>query len=166
MNLRLPSPRFEEKICSLQDLKLRASALPQPIVMTNGVFDIIHRGHVTYLSQARELGKSLIVAINSDSSVRLLEKGEGRPINADIDRAAVIAGLEAVSLVVIFNEKIPLKVLALAHPNIYVKGGDYCVDDLPEAQLVSSWGGTSVTIKFEHQQSTTNIVNKIRMLNK
>ena len=140
-----------------------SSSLP-PIspVMTNGVFDILHRGHVTYLAQARELGKSLIVAVNSDTSVKMLGKGDDRPINTEADRAAVLASLEAVDLVVIFKEKVPLKVIEEAHPDIYVKGGDYRIEDLPEASLVASWGGRTVTVEFEHQRSTTALLKKVR----
>ena len=136
--------------------------LPEPVVMTNGVFDILHRGHVTYLAQARELGKSLIVAVNSDTSVKMLGKGDDRPINTEADRAAVLASLEAVDLVVIFKEKVPLKVIEKAHPDIYVKGGDYRIEDLPEASLVASWGGRTVTVEFEHQRSTTALLKKVR----
>ena len=147
MALRLPAPTFEHKIVSFEELAERRAQLPEPVVMTNGVFDILHRGHVTYLAQARELGKSLIVAVNSDTSA---------------DRAAVLASLEAVDLVVIFKEKVPLKVIEEAHPDIYVKGGDYRIEDLPEASLVASWGGRTVTVEFEHQRSTTALLKKVR----
>ena len=150
MSTRLPSPEFLNKIFSLDQLKDRASHLPHPIVMTNGVFDILHAGHVTYLAQARDLGASLVVAINSDSSVRMLGKGEDRPINSEADRACVLASLESVSLVVIFDEKVPLSAVELIHPDIYVKGGDYNIEDLQEASLVSSWGGKSITVKLLH----------------
>ena len=103
MSTRLPAPDFENKITDMQHLSERASRLPHPIVMTNGVFDILHRGHVTYLAQARALGASLVVAINSDSSVKMLGKGEERPINTEADRAAVLAALQSVDLVVIFK---------------------------------------------------------------
>lgn len=162
MSTSLPSPKFYTKICTINTLKDRASNLQHPIVMTNGVFDILHAGHVTYLAQARDLGASLVVAINSDSSVRMLGKGEDRPINSEADRACVLASLESVSLVVIFDEKVPLSAVELAHPDIYVKGGDYNIEDLPEASLVSSWGGKSITVKFEHKCSTTSLLRKIR----
>ena len=125
MPLRLPAPAFEQKIVSFDELARRAAALPKPVVMTNGVFDILHRGHVTYLAQARALGASLVVAVNSDASVRMLGKGDDRPINTEADRAAVLAALESVDLVVVFEDKVPLKVIEQAHPDIYVKGGDY-----------------------------------------
>ena len=152
----------EHKIVSFEELAERRAQLPEPVVMTNGVFDILHRGHVTYLAQARELGKSLIVAVNSDTSVKMLGKGDDRPINTEADRAAVLASLEAVDLVVIFKEKVPLKVIEEAHPDIYVKGGDYRIEDLPEASLVASWGGRTVTVEFEHQRSTTALLKKVR----
>lgn len=159
---RLPPPEFEKKLCSMEELASRATELPKPVVFTNGVFDILHRGHVTYLAQARALGGSLVVAVNSDRSVKMLGKGDNRPINGEADRAAVIAALESVSLVTVFDDKVPLKAVELARPDIYVKGGDYRIEDLPEAALCATWGGKTVTIPFEHQRSTTKILNKIR----
>ena len=165
MSTRLPAPGFEAKITDMEHLAERASKLPHPVVMTNGVFDILHRGHVTYLAQARALGASLVVAINSDTSVKMLGKGEERPINAQADRAAVLAALESVDLVVIFEEKVPLKAVENVHPDIYVKGGDYRIEDLPEAKLVATWGAKTVTVQFEHQRSTTALLQKISSLN-
>ena len=165
MSTRLPPPEFENKITDFEHLNRRAQALPHPVVMTNGVFDILHRGHVTYLAQARALGESLVVAINSDASVKMLGKGDERPINAQEDRAAVLAALESVDLVVVFEDKVPLKAVELAHPDIYVKGVDYRIEDLPEAKLVSTWGAKTITVQFEHQRSTTALLNKIANLN-
>ena len=165
MSTRHPAPGFEAKITDMEHLAERASKLPHPVVMTNGVFDILHRGHVTYLAQARALGASLVVAINSDASVKMLGKGEERPINAQADRAAVLAALESVDLVVIFEEKVPLKAVENAHPDIYVKGGDYRIEDLPEAKFVATWGAKTVTVQFEHQRSTTALLQKISSLN-
>ncbi len=162
MSTRLPAPAFEAKIVRAEDLARRCRALPRPVVMTNGVFDILHRGHVTYLAQARALGASLVVAVNSDASVKMLGKGEDRPINGEEDRAAVLAALESVDLVVVFKEKVPLDVIERAHPDIYAKGGDYRIEDLPEAALVSTWGGKTVTVQFEHQRSTTALLKKVR----
>lgn len=162
MAVRLPAPDFEKKIVTFEELRARAAKLPSPIVMTNGVFDILHRGHVTYLAQARALGGSLIVAINSDASVRMLGKGPDRPINTENDRAAVLAALESVDLVVIFSDQVPLKVIQEAHPDLYVKGGDYRVEDLPEAKLVSQWGAKTVTVEFEFARSTTALLKKVR----
>lgn len=162
MSTHLPTPEFEQKICTMAELTERARLLPHPVVLTNGVFDILHRGHVTYLAQARSLGASLVVAVNSDRSVKMLGKGDDRPINTEADRAAVLASLEAVSLVVIFDDKVPLKAVELAHPDVYVKGGDYRVEDLQEASLVKTWNGVTTIIAFEHNQSTTKILNRIR----
>lgn len=165
MSTRLPVPDFENKITDMEHLAERAAQLPHPVVMTNGVFDILHRGHVTYLAQARALGASLVVAINSDKSVKMLGKGDERPINTEADRAAVLAALGSVDLVVIFEDKVPLKAVEAAHPDIYVKGGDYRIEDLPEAKLVSTWGAKTVTVQFEHQRSTTALLQKISRLN-
>ena len=162
MSKHLPVPDFEKKVVSLDELAERAAELPHPVVFTNGVFDILHRGHVTYLAQARALGASLVVAVNSDSSVKMLGKGDDRPINAQADRAAVLAALESVDLVVIFEEKVPLKPLELARPDIYVKGGDYEIETLPETKLAATWGGKAVAVAFEHEQSTTRLLEKIR----
>ena len=162
MSTRLPAPAFEGKICTMDELAERAAALAHPVVMTNGVFDILHRGHVTYLAQARSLGGSLVVTINSDASVKMLGKGDDRPINTEADRAAVLASLESVSLVVVFQDKVPLKAVELAHPDIYVKGGDYRIEDLPEAKLVATWGAKTVTVQFEHERSTTALLKKVR----
>lgn len=162
MSKHLPVPDFEKKVVSLDELAERAAELPHPVVFTNGVFDILHRGHVTYLAQARALGASLVVAVNSDSSVKMLGKGDDRPINAQADRAAVLAALESVDLVVIFEEKVPLKPLELARPDIYVKGGDYEIETLPETRLAATWGGKAVAVAFEHEKSTTRLLEKIR----
>lgn len=162
MSQRLPSPDFEKKLCTLEELPRRAAALAHPVVMTNGVFDILHRGHVTYLAQARSLGASLIVAVNSNASVKMLGKGDDRPINDEMDRAMLLAALESVDLVVIFPDKVPLEAVERARPDIYVKGGDYEVDALPEAKLAATWGGRAVTIAFEHARSTTKLLEKVR----
>lgn len=162
MPLKLPAPAFENKIVTFDELPGRRALLPAPVVMTNGVFDILHRGHVTYLAQARALGGSLIVAVNSDASVKMLGKGDDRPINTQDDRAAVLAALESVDLVVVFEDKVPLAVIDRARPDIYVKGGDYRIEDLPEAKLVAGWGAPTITVAFEHQRSTTALLKKVR----
>jgi D-glycero-beta-D-manno-heptose 1-phosphate adenylyltransferase len=136
--------------------------LARPIVLTNGVFDILHRGHVTYLARARALGASLVVAVNSDASVRLLGKGDDRPVNGEQDRAAILAALGCVDLVTIFTEKVPLPVLEIVRPEIYVKGGDYDVAATPEAVLAAGWGAKAVAIAFEHERSTTALLEKLR----
>lgn len=161
-SVHLPTPKFEQKIVSIDELKNLSETLPKPVVLTNGVFDILHRGHVTYLAQARSLGASLVVAVNSDASVRQLGKGPDRPINSEQDRAAVIAALESTTNVVIFNDKVPLEVVKKLRPDIYVKGGDYQISDLPEAAIVQSYGGAVVTIAFEFNRSTTKLLNKVR----
>lgn len=155
-------PNFEKKICARPDLKRRVAELPKPVVLTNGVFDILHRGHVTYLAQARELGGSLVVAVNTDASVRRLGKGEDRPVNACDDRMAILAALEAISMVVPFDEDTALEVVQEARPDIYVKGGDYDMTAIPEGQAVAAYGGKAVAIEFEHDRSTTRLLAKVR----
>lgn len=162
--MKLPAPRFERKIARPEELGSRIAELARPIVFTNGVFDILHRGHVTYLAQARTLGATLVVAVNSDASVRSLGKGDDRPLNTAIDRAALLAALECVTLVTIFDEPVPLKPLELVRPDIYVKGGDYDMGETPEAALVATWGGRSVAIAFEHERSTTSFLARVRSL--
>lgn len=161
MILNLKEPKFSEKIIDSHDAKM-AGILPRPIVMTNGVFDILHRGHATYLAQAKSLGKSLVVAVNSDSSVRLLNKGDDRPINCQEDRAALLAALSSVDMVIIFDDKVPIDVMKQVRPDIYIKGGDYDVAKLPEAKIASDWGCKSFVINFLYPCSTTKLINKIR----
>jgi rfaE bifunctional protein nucleotidyltransferase chain/domain len=155
-------PDFENKICSRDELVQRVAALPKPVVLTNGVFDILHRGHVTYLAQARELGASLVVAVNTDASVKRLGKGDDRPLNTLADRMAVLAALEAVSLVVEFDEDTALETVLAARPEIYAKGGDYDMAAIPEGKAVLAYGGQAVAIDFEHDRSTTRLVTRIR----
>jgi len=155
-------PSFEKKICTRAELAARIAALPKPVVLTNGVFDILHRGHVTYLAQARELGGSLVVAANTDASVKRLGKGDDRPHNTLADRMAVLAALESVSLVVEFDEDTALEVVQEGRPDIYAKGGDYVMDQIPEGQAVLAYGGRAVAIDFEHDRSTTRLVARIR----
>src|SRR5574343_1449592 len=118
-------PQFEKKICSRDQLAARVAALPKPVVMTNGVFDVMHRGHVTYLAQARALGASLVVALNTDASARRLGKGPERPLNNEQDRAIMMAALGSVDLVTWFDEDTPVQLMSELRPAIYVKGGDY-----------------------------------------
>lgn len=153
---------FESKICPREQLEQRVAELPQPVVMTNGAFDILHRGHVTYLAEARALGASLVVAVNTDASVRRLGKGEDRPINTCDDRMAVLAALESVSLVVPFEEDTALESVQIAKPAIYVKGGDYDVRAIPEGQAVLAYGGSVAAIPFQHDRSTTKLLQKVR----
>jgi rfaE bifunctional protein nucleotidyltransferase chain/domain len=153
---------FEKKICSRADLKARVAQLPKPVVLTNGVFDILHRGHVTYLAQAREQGASLVVAVNTDASVKRLGKGDDRPVNTCEDRMAILAALESVSLVVPFEEDTALEVVQEARPEVYVKGGDYDMQAIPEGREVLAYGGRAVAIDFEHDRSTTKLLAKVR----
>ncbi len=156
------APGFEAKICVLADLATRAATLPRPLVFTNGVFDLLHRGHVTYLAQARELGASLVVAVNSDASVKRLGKGDDRPINGCQDRMAVLAALECVSLVTCFTEDTPLTAILALRPDVLVKGGDWKVDAIVGAAEVRSWGGTVHSIPFRFERSTTATLAKVR----
>ncbi|MBK6975518.1 MAG: D-glycero-beta-D-manno-heptose 1-phosphate adenylyltransferase [Sterolibacteriaceae bacterium] len=155
-------PGFETKICAPEDLIQRVTQLQRPLVFTNGVFDILHRGHVTYLAQARALGTSMLVALNSDASVRRLGKGEDRPINTLQDRLAVMAALECVSLVTWFEEDTPIERIRSARPDVLVKGGDWAVDHIVGADVVAACGGKVVSIPFEHQRSTTALLAKVR----
>jgi D-glycero-beta-D-manno-heptose 1-phosphate adenylyltransferase len=155
-------PGFERKICPPEGLSAAIAALPRPLVFTNGVFDILHRGHVTYLAQARALGASLVLALNADASVRRLGKGDDRPVNTLADRASVAAALEPVSLVTWFDEDTPLARILEVKPDVLVKGGDWKVDDIVGAAEVKSWGGSVHSIPFEHERSTTALLQKIR----
>jgi len=153
---------FEQKICDRATLAARVAALPQPVVLTNGVFDLLHRGHVTYLAQARALGASLVVAVNTDASVKRLGKGDDRPLNSCADRMAVLAALQAVDLVVSFDEDSALQVVQEARPAVYVKGGDYDMGAIPEGRAVIAYGGRVAAIAFEHDRSTTKLLAKAR----
>lgn len=159
-----PTPDFERKFCATQDLAARAAALPRPLVFTNGCFDVLHRGHVTYLAQARALGASLIVGVNSDASVKRQGKGDDRPINAEADRMAVLAALEAVNLVVKFDEDTPLNLILACKPDVLVKGGDWKPENIVGSKETLGWGGTVHSIPFLHERSTTALLKKIRSL--
>ena len=153
---------FERKILTREALVARRETLAAPVVFTNGVFDILHRGHVTYLARARALGACLIVGVNSDASVRMLGKGDDRPINREEDRMALLAALESVDWVVRFEESTPVELIGALRPDILVKGGDYDMDALPESALVRGWGGRALAIAFEHERSTTALLEKVR----
>jgi rfaE bifunctional protein nucleotidyltransferase chain/domain len=135
---------------------------PRPLVFTNGVFDVLHRGHVTYLAAARELGAALLVALNSDASARLQGKGPDRPLNGELDRLLVVAALESVSFVTVFDEKTPCELLTRCRPDLYVKGGDYDMATLEETRLMRSWGGRSLAVPFTEGYSTSALVQRIR----
>ncbi|MBW8828308.1 MAG: D-glycero-beta-D-manno-heptose 1-phosphate adenylyltransferase [Burkholderiales bacterium] len=151
-----------DKLCPRADLASRIARLPQPVVFTNGVFDILHRGHVSYLEQGRSLGASLVIGLNSDASARGLGKGPDRPLNNETDRACVLAALESVSLVTLFDEATPVELLKLVRPQIYVKGGDYDIEKLEETKWVRSWGGETHALAFVDGYSTTSLVKRIR----
>jgi rfaE bifunctional protein nucleotidyltransferase chain/domain len=153
---------FESKICAPDKLSERLGDLPRPLVFTNGVFDILHRGHVTYLAQARALGAGMIVALNTDASVRRLGKGDDRPINTVADRAAVLASLACVDLVTWFDKDTPYDLILMCHPDVLVKGGDWKVENIVGGSEVLGWGGQVHSIPFEHERSTTATLAKIR----
>ncbi len=155
-------PEFEAKLCEPAQLAGRIASLARPLVFTNGVFDILHRGHVTYLAQARALGASLVVAANSDASARRLGKGEDRPINRIEDRAAVLAALQAVDLVTWFDEDTPLALILACRPDVLVKGGDWNAETIVGAREVVAWGGSVHSIPFQFERSTTATLKKIR----
>ena len=157
-----PAPAFEEHICDPLAAHERVQQLPRPLVFTNGVFDILHRGHASYLAQARALGACLVVGVNSDASVKMLGKGEDRPINSEADRQALLAALESVDMAVLFTEQTPVSLIEKIRPDIYVKGGDYAIDTLAETHLVKTWGGKAIAIPFLYERSTTSLLGKIR----
>lgn len=159
-----PAPGFEQKIVVPDQLAARVATLPRPLVFTNGCFDILHRGHVTYLAQARALGAAMVVALNTDASVKRLGKGDERPVNALADRLAVMAALECVTLVTWFDEDTPLQRILDCQPDVLVKGGDWPVAKIVGNAEVSARGGRVVSIPFIHQKSTTALLEKIRRL--
>ena len=158
----MPALSLIEKLASRADAGARAAALPQPVVFTNGVFDVLHRGHAVYLAQARLLGASLVVAVNTDASARRLGKGPDRPLNNENDRAILLAALESVSLVTWFDEDTPLQLIGELKPAVLVKGGDYDMSKLPETALVESYGGKALAIPFVEGYSTSALVRRIR----
>ena len=162
--MNYPTPSFESKFCTVEQLAARVAKLPRPLVFTNGCFDVLHRGHVTYLAQARALGTSLILGVNSDASVKRQGKGDDRPINAEQDRMAVLAALESVSLVVKFDEDTPLNLVLACKPDMLVKGGDWKPENIVGSKEVLAWGGSVHSIPFLHERSTTALLKKIRSL--
>jgi len=155
-------PAFLSKLVAREDASARVADLPRPVVFTNGVFDVLHRGHATYLANARALGASLVVALNTDASARRLGKGQDRPLNNQEDRAVLLAALESVSLVTWFDEDTPLALITELRPGILVKGGDYDMRKLAESALVESYGGRALALAFVDGYSTTALVQKIR----
>ena len=154
--------RSGDRIADPDSALARIARLPRPLVFTNGVFDLLHRGHVSYLEDARHLGASLVVAVNSDDSVRRLAKGRDRPLNALADRMAVLAALSSVDLVVPFDADTPLELVVAAHPEVLVKGGDYTAATTAGAAEVIAAGGRFVAIPFAFARSTTDLVRRIR----
>ena len=156
-------PEFENKICPRAELAARVAKLPRPLVFTNGCFDVLHRGHVTYLAQARALGAAMVLGVNSDASVKRLGKGDDRPVNHQEDRMAVLAALAAIDLVVLFEEDTPLDLILTCKPDILVKGGDWKPEAIVGAKEVLGWGGAVHSIPFLHERSTTALLKKIRL---
>ncbi|KAF7597880.1 MAG: D-glycero-beta-D-manno-heptose 1-phosphate adenylyltransferase [Candidatus Dactylopiibacterium carminicum] len=162
--MNYPHPEFENRIVAPDNLVERIATLPRPLVFTNGCFDILHRGHVTYLAQARALGASMVVALNTDASVKRQGKGDDRPINPMADRAAVMAALRCADLVTWFDENTPIARILECRPDVLVKGGDWPVEKIVGYTEVLGWGGTVHSIPFEVDRSTTALLTKIRML--
>jgi len=158
----LPEPCSAAKVARADAVLERIRALPRPLVFTNGVFDILHRGHVTYLEQARALGAALVVAVNDDASVRRLGKGAERPLNAQADRMAVLAALACVDLVVPFDADTPRELIVACAPDVLVKGGDYSAATTAGAAEVIARGGRFVAIPFRYDRSTTALVERMR----
>jgi len=131
------------------------------VVFTNGCFDILHAGHVRYLTEAKKQGDVLVIGLNSDESVRKL-KGAGRPVNSAADRAEVLAGLRAVDHVVVFAEDTAEELVRQLQPDVYVKGGDYSLDRLPESEIVASYGGRTVLVPMVEGRSTSNVIQKLQ----
>jgi rfaE bifunctional protein nucleotidyltransferase chain/domain len=155
------APAFERKILAPRDVARWAAAAPRPLVFTNGVFDILHRGHVTYLARARALGAALVVALNGDASVRRLGKGPGRPVNALADRMALVAALEAVDAVTWFDADTPAALIDACRPDVLVKGGDWPAAGIVGAAGVLARGGAVHSIPFEHARSTTALLERV-----
>jgi len=153
---------FEEKIRPPGSAAQWAAGLARPLVFTNGVFDLLHRGHVTYLAQARALGAALIVALNGDASARRLGKGAGRPVSTLEDRMALVAALEAVDAVTWFDEDTPAALIETLRPEVLVKGGDWPAEKIVGAVQTLARGGRVVSLAFEHQRSSTALLEKIR----
>jgi rfaE bifunctional protein nucleotidyltransferase chain/domain len=161
--VKLPAdPDFLSKISAREQLREQVALLPRPLVFTNGVFDVLHRGHVSYLAQARALGGSLVVALNTDASARRLGKGPERPLNPLADRAIMMAALQSVDLVTWFEEDTPQELITEVRPDILVKGGDYDMSRLPESAVVQAYGGRALALPFVEGYSTTALVRKIR----
>ncbi len=153
----------EEKIVrDPRNLADRLAALRRPFVFTNGCFDILHRGHISYLEDAAQLGSSLIVGVNTDASVERLQKGSGRPVNPLDDRMALLAALGCVSLVVPFDDDTPLALIKAVRPDHLVKGGDWQASDIVGGDFVATYGGHVHSIPIRYQRSTSELIKRIR----
>jgi rfaE bifunctional protein nucleotidyltransferase chain/domain len=150
------------KLCAPADVARCAQLLARPLVFTNGVFDVLHRGHVECLQAAAKLGRSLVIGLNSDASARALGKGPDRPLNRELDRAIVLDALQCVTMIVLFDERKPLQLMRRVRPDIYVKGGDHDLRELEEARLVESWGGRVLPMHLVPGYSTTSLLERIR----
>lgn len=158
----VPEPSSTAKVADAHDALARIGALRRPLVFTNGVFDLLHRGHVTYLEQAKGLGASLVVAVNSDASARRLGKGDERPLNTQADRMGVLAALACVDLVVPFDDDTPRELIVACAPDVLVKGGDYSAATTAGAAEVLARGGRFVAIPFRYDRSTSALVKRIK----
>lgn len=152
----------QNKVWRATDIADKLPSLKRPLVFTNGCFDILHRGHTTYLEQARNIGDALIVAVNSDDSVRRQNKGSDRPINPVEDRMSILASLECVDAVVSFDQDTPLELIQQIKPDHLVKGGDWEIENIVGSEFVASYGGQVHSIEFLFNRSTTSLVEKIR----
>ncbi|MHB8414535.1 MAG: D-glycero-beta-D-manno-heptose 1-phosphate adenylyltransferase [Acidiferrobacteraceae bacterium] len=152
----------DKVITNGEALRHAVASVARPLVFTNGCFDILHRGHVHYLEDARRLGSSLIVGVNSDASIARLGKGPGRPVNMLEDRMWLVAALESVSFVASFDEDTPLDLILKCRPEVLVKGGDWRPEDIVGASEVRAWGGQVATIPIQFTRSTTEMIRRIR----
>ena len=162
--MKLAPPAFERKVRAPDSLARGIPGAARPLVFTNGVFDILHRGHAAYLAQARAMGAALVVAVNSDASTRRLGKGADRPVNSLEDRVSVIAALESVDYVTWFEEDTPLALIGALRPDVLVKGGDWALDKIVGGVEVKAWGGSVHAIPFQFERSTTATLARIRRL--
>lgn len=158
----MPHPVFERKRCPPANLNAQVAQLPRPWMFTNGCFDILHRGHVTYLAEARAFGASLIAGVNSDDSIRRQDKEDDRPINRLEERMALLASLESVSLAIWFDTGTPPDLIRSIRPDVPVKGGGGAIENMVGAREVMEWGGSAHSTPFQHHTSTTALLGKIR----
>ena len=155
--------KIENKIMSMENAKIQIKKWQnndEKVVFTNGCFDVLHAGHIKYLFKAKSLGDHLVIGLNTDSSVRIL-KGKNRPLQDEQDRALILAALEAVDLVILFDEDTPLEIITFLKPGILVKGSDYTIDNIVGAKEIVQWGGKVETIEFVNGKSTSLIIEKM-----